>query len=280
MARRGLLTEEELQIVRKKLTDEEAIAKFERDCQLKNLRHSTIKFYKGELKAIKSSLVQMGFRREVVELKKKDIEQLILHLKDKIRIVSINTKIRALSAFFNYLYRISAVTPNHMKNIEQLRDRQRVIETLEDDEILKLTKFMKKQGSFIGERDLTIFGLMLDTGIRLAETAGIKVEDVREKKLIIRNTKNLEERLVYPKQRQQAIETQKHTNKTSDFSDGSGGYEEELIPIKTIWADVRPLSGREYYQAQAVQADITHMITIRKTDIDRSHVLTNKQTQI
>lgn len=36
MSRRGLLTEEELQIVRKKLTDEEAIGKFERDCQLKN----------------------------------------------------------------------------------------------------------------------------------------------------------------------------------------------------------------------------------------------------
>ncbi len=118
MARRGLLTEEELQIVRKKLTDEEAIAKFERDCQLKNLRPSTIKFYKGELKAVKSSLVEIGFNKEIVELNKKDTEQLILHLKDKIKIVSINTKIRALSAFFNYLYRIRAVTPNPMKNIE------------------------------------------------------------------------------------------------------------------------------------------------------------------
>jgi site-specific recombinase XerD len=205
MSRRGLLTEEELQIVRKKLTDEEAIAKFERDSQLKNLRPSTIEFYKNEFKAVKSSLVEIEIRKEVVELKKKDIEQLILHLKDKIKIVSINTRIRALSAFFNYLYRIRAVTPNPMKNIQQLRDRQRVIETLEDDEILRLTKFMKRQKSFIGERDLTIFLVMLDTGIRLAETVGIKVEDIRKNKLIIRNTKNLSERIVYPSKKVQAI---------------------------------------------------------------------------
>jgi site-specific recombinase XerD len=98
-------------------------------------------------------LEEMDLKKEIVELKKKDIEQMILHLKDKIKIVSINTRIRALSAFFNYLYRISAVTPNAMKNIQQLRDRQRIIETLEDDEIVRLTKFMKKQRSFIGERD-------------------------------------------------------------------------------------------------------------------------------
>jgi hypothetical protein len=41
---------------------------------------------------------------------------------------------------------------------------------LEDDEIVLLTKFMKKQRSFIGERDLTIFLVMLDTGVRLSET--------------------------------------------------------------------------------------------------------------
>jgi hypothetical protein len=71
MSRRGLLSEEELQIVRKKLTDEEAFAKFERDCQLKNLRPSTIQFYKGELKAVKSSLEEMGIKKEIVELKKR-----------------------------------------------------------------------------------------------------------------------------------------------------------------------------------------------------------------
>lgn len=204
MVRRGLLTEEEVKLVKRKLTDEEAFSKFERECRLKNLRPSTIEFYHNELKAVKKALAEVEIDKDVVDLKKNDIEQLILHLKEKIKIVSINTRIRALSAFFNYLYRIKAVTPNPMKNIQQLRDRQRVIETLEDDEIIRLTNYMKKQRSFVGERDLVIFLVMLDTGIRLSESVGIKVEDVRKNKLIIRNTKNLTERTVFPSKKVQA----------------------------------------------------------------------------
>ncbi|WP_160726166.1 hypothetical protein [Bacillus sp. USDA818B3_A] len=59
MTRRGLLSDEELQIVRKKLTDEEAFYKFQRDCRLKNLRPSTIEFYRNELKSVKSLLVEI-----------------------------------------------------------------------------------------------------------------------------------------------------------------------------------------------------------------------------
>ncbi|WP_152982402.1 tyrosine-type recombinase/integrase [Heyndrickxia shackletonii] len=40
--------------------------------------------------------------------------------------------------------------------------------------------------------------LMIDTGIRLSKCIGIKTDDVRGNKIIIRNTKNLKERTVYP----------------------------------------------------------------------------------
>lgn len=40
--------------------------------------------------------------------------------------------------------------------------------------------------------------LMIDTGIRLSECIGIKTDDVRGNKIIIRNTKNLKERTIYP----------------------------------------------------------------------------------
>lgn len=35
----------------------------------------------------------------------------------------------------------------------------------------------------------------------------------------------------------------------------------------TFWASVEPLSGRDFIQAQAVQSEITHKITTRKTGI-------------
>lgn len=199
MARRRKLTDDELRIVNAKITDEEAFKKFERDCHLRNLRPSTIKYYNNELSAVKTCLAELSIDKEVVELDQKDVEALILHLKDKIKVVSINTRLRAIRSFFNYLERNKLMySTNPMKNIKQLRDRQKIMETLEDDEIVQVAKHIKNQKTFIGYRDYAIFMIMIDTGIRLSELVGIKVDDARGSKIIIRNTKNLKERAVYP----------------------------------------------------------------------------------
>ena len=199
MARRRQLTDDELKIINAKITDEEAFQKFIRNCNLRNLRPSTIKYYNNELAATKSTLVEMGITKEIVELEQEDIEKLILYLKDRIKVVSINTRLRAIKAFFNFLEKNKLLySKNPTRNIKQLRDRQRVMETLEDNEIVLVARHIMNQKSFVGWRDYAIFMLMIDTGIRLSECVGIKTEDVRRSKIVIRNTKNLIERTVYP----------------------------------------------------------------------------------
>jgi SPP1 family predicted phage head-tail adaptor len=60
----------------------------------------------------------------------------------------------------------------------------------------------------------------------------------------------------------------------AQISDGGGGYEDALVPVKTVWASINPVSGREYWQAQQAQAQLSHKIIIRYMDgINRSHVL-------
>jgi len=199
MSRRGQLSDDELRIVNSKITDDEAFKKFVRDCHLRNLRPSTIKYYNNELAAVKTGLVELGIDKEVVELEQEDIETLILHLKDKIKVVSINTRLRAIKAFFNYLDKNKLLySENPTKNIKQLRDRQKIVETLDDNEIVEVARHIKLQKTLVGYRDIAIFLLMIDTGIRLSECIGIKTDDVRGNKIIIRNTKNLKERTVYP----------------------------------------------------------------------------------
>ncbi|NEZ02517.1 phage integrase N-terminal SAM-like domain-containing protein [Heyndrickxia shackletonii] len=107
------------------MTDEEAFKKFERDCLLRNLRPATIKYYRHELAATKNCLLEIGIDKEVVELDQEDIESLILFLKDKIKVVSINTRLRAIKSFFNYLEKNKLLySKNPTRNIRQLRDRQ------------------------------------------------------------------------------------------------------------------------------------------------------------
>ncbi|PEV29233.1 tyrosine-type recombinase/integrase [Bacillus thuringiensis] len=192
MKRRGELTDEELKIIKKKISDEEAYDKFFKDCYLRNLRPATIGYYKNEFHGAKKIV-----NKQLVEWEQKDVEDLILKSKQLMKVTTINTRLRALRSFYNFLDKNKLIDKNPMKNIKLLRDRQKTIETLDNQEIEKLIKTIRKQKTFVGFRDEVILLVFLDTGVRLSELVGIKVEDVRHNKLIIRRTKNLFERTVY-----------------------------------------------------------------------------------
>ncbi|HDX9625823.1 TPA: tyrosine-type recombinase/integrase [Bacillus anthracis] len=192
MKRRGELTDEELKIIKKKFSDEEAYEKFFKDCYLKNLRPATIGYYKNEFHGAKKII-----NKQLVEWEQKDIEDLILKSKQLMKVTTINTRLRALRSFYNFLDKNKLIDKNPMKNIKLLRDRQKTIETLDNQEIEKLIKIIRQQKTFVGFRDEVILLVFLDTGVRLSELVGINVEDVRHNKLIIRRTKNLFERTVY-----------------------------------------------------------------------------------
>ncbi|MCU1805172.1 tyrosine-type recombinase/integrase [Cytobacillus firmus] len=192
MARRKELTQEELLIIRKNITEEEAFEKFFKDCYLRNLRPATIEYYKNEFHAAKLLL-----NKELVNCNQNDIEELILQSKKIMKVTTINTRLRALRAFYNFLAKTKLIKESPMKNIKLLRDRQKTIETLDKNEIESLLKVIRKQKTFIGFRDEIILLVFLDTGVRLSELVGIDVEDVQGNKIIIRKTKNLFERTVY-----------------------------------------------------------------------------------
>jgi len=192
MRRRGELTDEELKIIKKKISDEEAYEKFFKDCYLRNLRPATIEYYKNEFHGAKKII-----NKQLVEWEQKDIEDLILKSKQLMKVTTINTRLRALRSFYNFLDKNKLIDKNPMKTIKLLRDRQKTIETLDNKEIEKLIKTIRKQKTFVGFRDEVILLVFLDTGVRLSELVGINVEDVRHNKLIIRRTKNLFERTVY-----------------------------------------------------------------------------------
>ncbi|PDZ73844.1 tyrosine-type recombinase/integrase [Bacillus pseudomycoides] len=198
MRRRGELTDTELNLITQRINDEEAFSFFIKDCHLRNLRPATIQYYQSELSVAKNTL-----NKELVDLQQKDIENLILQSKQQISITTINTRLRALRAFFNFLHKQKHISKNPMKNIKLLRDRQKIIETLDKHEIEALIKTIRKQKTFIAFRDEVILLIFLDTGVRLSELAGIEVQDIQGNKLIIRQTKNLFERTVYLSERTQ-----------------------------------------------------------------------------
>ena len=58
------------------------------------------------------------------------------------------------------------------------------------------------------------------------------------------------------------ITLQKQVNTVNDY----GAAVTTWKNVATVWADVRPLSGREYFSAQQVQSEITTQIWLRHLD--------------
>ncbi|KEZ47169.1 tyrosine-type recombinase/integrase [Metabacillus indicus] len=192
MGRRGKLSDDEAQIIKKKITDDQAYEVFFKACYLRNLRPATIEYYKNEFKAAKKVI-----NKQLVDWEQGDLEEFIFNSKQFLKVTSINTRLRALRSFYNYLIKYKFIQNNPMSNIKLLRDRQKVIETLSDRDIEKLIKVIRKKQSFVSFRDEVIMLVFLDTGVRLSELVGIEIQDVLENSIIIRNTKNSFERTVY-----------------------------------------------------------------------------------
>ena len=80
-----------------------------------------------------------------MEWEQKDVEDLILKSKQLMKVTTINTRLRALRSFYNFLDKNKLIDKSPMKNIKLLRDRQKTIETLDNQEIEKLIKTIRKQ---------------------------------------------------------------------------------------------------------------------------------------
>lgn len=48
--------------------------------------------------------------------------------------------------------------------------------------------------------------------------------------------------------------------------DGSGGYTEDWIDLRTVWAQVQPIKGYERIQSKQLETEISHRITTRFFD--------------
>lgn len=192
--RRGELSKEELNLIYddSEKKEEELYKAFLRDCYIRNLRPATLNYYENELMAAKKLL-----SKPLISWTPNDVEEFILKSKEFMSITSINTRLRALRSFFNFAYKKKFIKKNPMKDIKLLRDRQKLIETLNNEEIENLIKTIRKKKTFVSFRDEVILLVFLDTGVRLSELVGIEVDDVQGNKVIIRKTKNLFERTVY-----------------------------------------------------------------------------------
>ncbi|KAB2489990.1 tyrosine-type recombinase/integrase [Priestia endophytica] len=197
--RRGELSQSEREIINKvkKVDDEQAIKEFLKSRRLKNVRETTIKYYESVFHVLYRDIKKLSIDKQLIELNEKDIEKVILLWQQNLKVTSINSKLRAIRPFYSFLQQKHWIEKNPAKDVKLLRDRKKIRETLEEVEIKKIIDYFKKQHTFASFRDLVIFQLLLDTGIRINECMNVQLNDIDGKRLIITESKNLQQRMVY-----------------------------------------------------------------------------------
>jgi site-specific recombinase XerD len=178
-----------------------ALELFINDCNIRNLRSHTIQYYRNELSSFYKLLREQNIQLDIHEITPDMIKQnVILFMQNnKKKTVSINTRLRAIRSFFNFLERERYITKeqNPARNIKLLKDRKYAVETYTNKEIDKLFK-QPDLKTFTGMRDLTLMMLFLETGVRANEMINVCISDLdfSHDRILIRNTKGYKQRFV------------------------------------------------------------------------------------
>lgn len=171
---------------------------FIRDCKIRNLSDHTIQYYKNELTKFMKQLEAEGIETSPSTITAEVIQDHILRMmNDHRKETTINANLRAIRSFFNFLERECLVVNNPVQDVKLVKQKKTIIQTFSREQVRHLFNQPNKT-TFTGLRDYTIMMFLLETGVRVKELCGIRVNDINwnDGFVTIREPKGLRERNV------------------------------------------------------------------------------------
>lgn len=157
-----------------------------------NRSPKTISWYLEILIRYFAFLRSHGLLKPVNELGKDELRAYILHLQTSIRWAgrpyikstqgtlsphSVQGHVRAIKAFFSWLFDEGQIEENPLAGYPLPKVPQKQIPTLTLDQVRKLLTLIDNS-SPVGARNRVILLLLLDTGMRVSELVGIKIDNI------------------------------------------------------------------------------------------------------
>jgi integrase/recombinase XerD len=175
------------------------LSAFLRDARIRNLSSHTLRYYRNELIALQGILEAQTLPTRPDRISLEVLRQnVILYMMETMGLkeTTINTRLRAIRAFFNFLTREGMIAENPAAELKLIKAKKEIVETFTREQVRDILR-QTDQATFTGFRDYTILLLLLETGIRAREITEIAVKDIRWEDGQIRiNGKGYKERLV------------------------------------------------------------------------------------
>ncbi|MFC2021597.1 tyrosine-type recombinase/integrase [Chloroflexota bacterium] len=144
---------------------------------------STLRWYDQTLNMFLGWLIETGRPVTLASFDEHVVREFILYIQErcvnghKMRVYSVNNRVRASRAFFNWLYRKGYTKTHLLQDVRPPRLPQLIVDTLSDEEIASIIASLNPS-TMTGSRNIAIIAMLLDSGLRLSELAGLKVQYV------------------------------------------------------------------------------------------------------
>lgn len=155
--------------------------------KIKGCTDRTLKYYNSE---IHKSLERIN--KNAIDITSDDLRLWIaLRIRDGVSNTTIGNEKRAMSSFFTYLHGEDIIHKNPMVAIDTMKQKKTQKEAFKDDEIVVMRNALKTS------KEKAIFELLLSTGCRVSELAGIKLDEIQDDYSILVHGKGQKDRYVY-----------------------------------------------------------------------------------
>lgn len=150
---------------------------FERALKAGNKSPRTIAAYTAAVRALDAVLQARSHSRQAAAISRHDMEAFLVERMGRYRPASVSLEFRALQQFWKWAVEEDEVPSSPMAKLRKPIVPEEPPAVLTDSQIASLLAACQGKG-FVDRRDLAILRLLLDTGMRRSEVAGLKLSDV------------------------------------------------------------------------------------------------------
>jgi site-specific recombinase XerD len=156
----------------------EALAlSFKRSLLAANKAPRTIESYIEAVRLLGAFLVETGMPTQVGNVRREHIEAFIADSLERFKPATAAKKYRSVQQFFKWLAEEGEIVESPMKNMKPPHVPEVPVPLLSESELRAVIKSCEGR-SFEDRRDMAIIRLFLDSGMRRAELANLKVDEI------------------------------------------------------------------------------------------------------
>lgn len=150
------------------------IASFQRHCRARNLSPATVFIYADAATQLDRFLATRAMPGAIHEIRRDHVEAFITHVLEVRKAATAHNRYRGLQAFFKWAVDEELIEESPMKNMRPPLLGETLPAMLRDDQIRAMLAACARDTSYQGRRDEALLRVLLDTGARRAELAGLR----------------------------------------------------------------------------------------------------------